>query len=102
MCIVKVTLCKRDLIFASQIHLPPYLPKIQVILMKQDLMHCHCIRFRTHKFNQKSSAQSIRAGRVSVLMVGLRLELLGTNIYWEFMALYVSQQLKSAFSTLSP
>ena len=87
-----------------------------LLLVKQNLMHRHhviitlCIvKVIVRKrdlifsfFNQKSFVQSIRTGRVLVLMVGLRLELLGTNIYWEFMALYVSQQLKSAFSTLSP
>ena len=72
--------------------------------VKQNLMHRHhviitlCIVKVTVRkcdlnfsfFNQKSFAQSFRAGRVFlVLMVGLRLELLGTNIYWEFMALYV-------------
>ena len=87
-----------------------------LLLVKQNLMHRHhviitlCIvKVIVRKrdlifsfFNQKSFVQSIRTGRVLVLMVGLRLELLGTNIYWEFMALYVSQQLKSAFSILSP
>lgn len=54
---------------------------VKVIVRKRDLIFSF--------FNQKSFVQSIRTGRVLVLMVGLRLELLGTNIYWEFMALYV-------------
>ena len=61
-CVVKVILCKRDLFFC--VPSTSISTKMQVLSMEQDLMHCHCIRFRTHKFNQKSSTQSIRAGRV--------------------------------------